>query len=286
MDEGNIVWGSRVPRTVLGLMVGVCLGVAGAVMQGQTRNPLADPGIFGVSAGAGLAVVIGMYAFGVHTPGVLSAFAVVGALVATLVVFTLTTLGDGPAGPVPMAIAGMAVSAFCSAFTSFMVLTDQESLSGYRIWVIGSLSGVSLTGTWPIVVMAVVGLILALFNVRSLNLLALGTDLAKGLGQGILKARIVGLSAITLLTAAAVSLTGPIGFVGLTAPHLARALVGADHRRLVPVSGILGAAVLLLADVVGRLLGGQSETQVGVVLSVIGGIAFILIVRRSRQVSL
>jgi iron complex transport system permease protein len=134
--------------------------------------------------------------------------------------------------------------------------------------------------------MAVVGLILALFNVRSLNLLALGTDLAKGLGQGILKARIVGLSAITLLTAAAVSLTGPIGFVGLTAPHLARALVGADHRRLVPVSGILGAAVLLLADVVGRLLGGQSETQVGVVLSVIGGIAFILIVRRSRQVSL
>jgi iron complex transport system permease protein len=278
MDEGNIVWGSRVPRTVLGLMVGVCLGVAGAVMQGQTRNPLADPGIFGVSAGAGLAVVIGMYAFGVHTPGVLSAFAVVGALVATLVVFTLTTLGDGPAGPVPMAIAGMAVSAFCSAFTSFMVLTDQESLSGYRIWVIGSLSGVSLTGTWPIVVMAVVGLILALFNVRSLNLL--------GLGQGILKARIVGLSAITLLTAAAVSLTGPIGFVGLTAPHLARALVGADHRRLVPVSGILGAAVLLLADVVGRLLGGQSETQVGVVLSVIGGIAFILIVRRSRQVSL
>lgn len=285
-DADNIVWGSRIPRTVLGLFVGACLGIAGTVMQGQTRNPLADPGIFGVSAGSSLAVVIGIYAFHSQATQSLVWYAFTGAIVASVLVFGLASMGNSLASPVPMAIAGTAVTALFSAFTSFIVLRDEQSLAGYRIWVVGSVSGRTLDGMGTVMVFAVIGLACAVLNIRSLNVLALGSDLARGLGQNLLAARLVGLGAITLLTAAAVALTGPIGFVGLTAPHMARAMVGADHRRLVPASGMLGAFVLLGADILGRLVGGSNEIQVGVVLSVIGGIAFVVIVRKFRMVAL
>lgn len=285
-DVGSVVWGSRVPRTVLGLLVGACLGVAGAVMQGQTRNPLADPGLFGVSAGAGLAVVLGIAVL--RTDSVLATLwlALAGATVASVVVFAVAALGRSTASPVPLAIAGTAVSALLVAGTSALVLSDESTLAGYRIWVVGSLSGRSLDGIGPAVLFALVGLLLAVANTRALDTLALGAELATGLGENLLRARMVGLAAITLLTAAAVALTGPIGFVGLTAPHLARSLVGGGHRWLLPASAVIGATVLLACDVVGRLIAGTAEVPVGVVLSVLGGAVFVVIVRRGRMAEL
>ncbi|MFU8945341.1 FecCD family ABC transporter permease [Mycetocola zhadangensis] len=285
-DVGNVVQGSRVPRTVLGILVGVCLGIAGAVMQGQTRNPLADPGIFGVSAGASLAVVVGIYVFGSSSVTATLWLALIGATIASIVVFTVAALGQGLSSPVPLAIAGTAVSALLVALTSYLVLSDETTLAAYRIWVVGSLSGRSLTGSDAALLFAGAGLVFAAANIRSLNNLALGTDLAHGLGENLLRARMVGLAAITLLTAAGVALVGPIAFVGLTAPHIARSLVGGDHYWLLPASGLVGAGVLLVCDVIGRLVGGTAEVPVGVVLTVVGGIAFILIVRRGRMATL
>lgn len=285
-DVGAVVWGSRVPRTVLGILVGGSLGIAGAVMQGQTRNPLADPGIFGVSAGASLAVVGGVFVLGSTSVMTTLWLALAGAVVASVVVFAVAALGNGLASPVPLAIAGTAVSALLVALTSFLVLGDETSLAAYRTWVVGSLSGRSLDGIGPALVFAGAGLLFAVANVRSLNVLALGTELASGLGVHLVRARVVGLAAITLLTASAVALTGPIGFVGLTAPHVARVAVGGDHRWLLPASGLIGAMILLGCDIVGRLIGGSAEVPVGVVLTVLGGVVFMLIVRRGRLVEL
>lgn len=285
-DVGAVVWGSRVPRTVLGLLVGFCLGVAGAVMQGQTRNPLADPGILGVSAGASLAVVVGVYVFGTSSVLTTLWLALAGAAVASIVVFSVAALGRGLSSPVPLAIAGTAVSALLVAFTSYLVLADESTLAAYRIWVVGSLSGRTLSGVDAALLFAGAGVVFAIANTRSLNALALGTELASGLGVNLLRARLVGLAAITLLTASAVAITGPIGFVGLTAPHVARAAIGGDHRWLLPASGLIGSCVLLACDIVGRLIGGNAEVPVGVVLTVLGGIVFIAIVRRTRMAAL
>jgi iron complex transport system permease protein len=284
-DEA-IVWGSRIPRTLIGAAVGAALGIAGLLMQGHTRNPLADPGLFGVSSGAGLAVVLGVYVFGVTSTGATVWFALGGALVASVVVFSVTVAGSGTASPVPLALAGAAVSALLGALTSFVVLTDQDSLDAYRLWVVGSLAARQLDvlgAVWPFLV---AGLVLAVVNVRALDALGLGSDLAKGLGENVLVARLVGLGGITLLAAGATAAAGPIGFVGLTVPHVARALVGTGHRWTLPVSGLVGAALVLLADVVGRLIGGFSEVEVGIVLAVIGGPVFVAVARRRSLVSL
>lgn len=285
-DADGVVWGSRVPRTLLGLVVGFSLGVAGVVMQGQTGNPLADPGLFGVSAGASLAVVLGAYVLGFNSMTASLFLAMVGALAASVIVFGIATMSRDLANPVPLAIAGTAVSALLSAVISFLILTNQSSLEAYRVWVVGSLSGRALDGLLPAILLAVVGLVLALINARSLNGLTLGTELAQGLGETLWKARFVGLGAITLTTASAVALAGPIGFIGLTAPHIGRVLVGGNHHRLLPTSGLIGAIVLLGCDVVGRLIGGQTEIPVGVVLDVLGGVAFVAIVRRTKLASL
>jgi len=284
-DEA-IVWGSRIPRTFIGAAVGAALGIAGLLMQGHTRNPLADPGLFGVSSGAGLAVVIGVYAFGVTSTGATVWFALAGAVVASVVVFSVTIAGSGTASPVPLALAGAAVSALLGALTSFVVLTDQDSLDAYRLWVVGSLAARQLDvlgAVWPFLA---AGLVLAVLNVRALDALGLGTDLAKGLGENIVVARLVGLGGITLLAAGATAAAGPIGFVGLTVPHVARALVGTGHRWTLPVSALVGASLVLLADVVGRLVGGFAEVEVGIVLAVIGGPVFVAVARRRSLVSL
>lgn len=285
-DADGVVWGSRVPRTVIGLIVGFCLGVAGVVMQGQTGNPLADPGLFGVSAGASLAVVMGAYLMGHSSMTASLLLALGGALAASLIVFGIGTLSRDLTNPVPLAIAGTAVTALLGGVISFLVLTNTGALEAYRVWVVGSLSGRSLDGLIPAVLAALAGLVLALLNARALNSLTLGVDLAQGLGETLWQARVVGLAAITLTTASAVALSGPIGFIGLTAPHLGRALVGGNHYRLLPVAGLIGAITLLTCDVLGRLIGGQAEVPVGVVLLVLGGVAFVAIVRRTKLAAL
>ncbi|WP_375425215.1 FecCD family ABC transporter permease [uncultured Friedmanniella sp.] len=284
--DAAVVWGSRVPRTLIGAAVGAALGVAGLLMQGHTRNPLADPGLFGVSAGAGLAVVLGVYVFGVTGTGATVWLALAGALAASVVVFSVTIAGSGTASPVPLALAGAAVSALLGALTSFVVLTDQDSLSAYRLWVVGSMAARQLdvlAAVWPFLL---AGLALAVWNIRALDALGLGSELARGLGENLVAARLVGLGAITLLAAGATAAAGPIGFVGLTVPHVARALVGTGHRWALPVSALVGASLVLGADVLGRLAGGFSEVEVGIVLAVVGGPVFVLIARRRSLVSL
>ena len=227
-----------------------------------------------------------MYVFGATGTGTTVWFALAGALVASVVVFSVTIAGSGTASPVPLALAGAAVSALLGALTSFVVLTDQDSLDAYRLWVVGSLAARQLDvlgAVWPFLV---AGLVLAVWNVRALDALGLGTDLAKGLGEDVLVARLVGLGGITLLAAGATAAAGPIGFVGLTVPHVARALVGAGHRWTLPVCALVGAALVLAADVVGRLVGGFSEVEVGIVLAVIGGPVFVAVARRRSLVSL
>jgi iron complex transport system permease protein len=206
--------------------------------------------------------------------------------VASVAAFAITVAGSATASPVPLALAGTAVSALLGAVTSFITLADRDSLRAYRLWVVGSLSGRQLEDVASAVPFAVIGLVLAFLNARALDNLALGAELARGLGENLLVARGVGLVSITLLTAAATAVAGPIAFVGLVVPHLARAFVGAPHRWLLPTSALVGIVLVLVADIIGRLVGGSSEVEVGIVLAVLGGPFFVFVARRRSLVAL
>lgn len=283
-DADVIVRNLRLPRTVVAVLIGLCLGIAGALMQGHTRNALAEPGIFGVSSGAALAVVLGLQVGLVESVGSTVWCALVGALAATFGVQRLASRGTG-ASPVGLALTGAAVAALLGALTSAIVLFDAETLDGYRFWAVGSVAGRGLDVAGQVLPFAIVGLALALINARDLDLLALGDDVAAGLGLSIRRARLVGLLAIGLLTAAGVAACGPIGFLGLLAGHVARRIFGARNLWLIPAAGLTGAAALVLADLVGRLVGGAGEVQAGVVLGIVGAPLFVIVVRR-RAVAL
>ncbi|MGY2001315.1 FecCD family ABC transporter permease [Blastococcus sp. SYSU DS1024] len=285
-EEAVIVRQLRVPRTVLGLLVGAALGVAGALMQGHTRNPLGDPGLLGVTAGASLAVVLAIAALGIGTPGGYVWFAFAGALVGTVLVYAIGSAGPGGATPVTLALAGAALSALFFALVRAVVVTDEQTLDSFRFWVVGSLAGRGAEIAWQVGPFIAVGVVLALANAPALNLLGLGEDVARGLGQRIWLARTIGLAAITLLAGAATAACGPIAFVGLVVPHVVRALTGPDHRWLIPCSGLLGAALLLAADVIGRIVARPGELQVGIVLALIGAPFFVALVRRRRTATL
>jgi len=281
-----VVRSLRVPRTGLGVVVGVALGVAGAVIQGHTRNPLADPGLLGVSAGAAFAVCLAVYAFDIPSGTGSVAFALGGALVASVVVFALGTLGGGGGTPVTLALAGAAVTAFLGALTNALVLSDARTLDAYRFWAVGSLVGRPDAVLVQILPFLVAGLLLAAVNAPALNTLQLGEDVARGLGQRLGPARVLGVASVTLLTGAAVSATGPIAFVGLVVPHVARAITGPDHRWLIPYSGLLGALLLVVSDVAGRLIAVPAELPVGLVLALVGAPVFIALVRRRTLAAL
>ncbi len=285
-ENDIVVRALRAPRTVLGIGVGIALGVAGALMQGHTRNPLADPGLLGVSAGAAFFVVIGIFALGMTSLYSYVWFAFVGAFVASVLVFVLGSLGRGGPTPVTLALAGVAVSALLGALTSALVLADTATLDAFRFWAVGSLAGRDAAIAGQVTPFLLVGLVLAAANAPALNLLALGEDVARGLGQNVMLARWTGLVAITLLTGAAVAACGPIGFVGLVVPHVARFFTGPDHRWLLPASGLAGAVLLLAADVLGRVLVRPGELQVGIVLAFVGAPFFIALVSRRKLVSL
>jgi iron complex transport system permease protein len=283
-DDAVAVRSLRVPRTVLGVAVGIALGVAGGVIQGHTRNPLADPGLLGVSAGAAFAVCLAVYAFGITSVTGSMWFALVGALVASVVVFGLGTLGGGT--PVTLALAGAAVTAFLGALTNGLVLSDAQTLDAYRFWAVGSLVGHADGAPAQALPFLLGGLLLAAVNAPALNTLQLGEDVARGLGQRIGLARVTGIAGVTLLTGAAVAVTGPIAFVGLVVPHVARAITGPDHRWLLPYSGLLGAILLVVSDVVGRVIAAPAELPAGLVLAFVGAPFFIALVRRRTLVTL
>ena len=276
-----IVLDLRLPRTALGLVVGAALGAAGVLMQGHTRNPLAEPGLLGVSAGAALAVVVGLRTGVVETLQHSVYAAGGGALLAAVVVYAVASsaLHEGGAG---LVLAGAALTAFLTAATSTLVLLDEQTLDSYRFWAVGSLAGRG-PDTWLVVLPFVVGgWAVALVNARSLDVLALGDDAARALGLSVTRARLVGLGAVTCLTAAAVAACGPIAFVGLLAGHLARAVAGARWVAALVGGALVGSLVLLTADVAGRLVGGPGELQAGVVAGVLGAPLLVWVVRRRR----
>ncbi|MDT0424987.1 MULTISPECIES: FecCD family ABC transporter permease [Streptomyces] len=283
----NVIWSVRVPRTLLGLTTGAALGMAGALMQALTRNPLADPGILGVSAGASFAIVVSVAVFGVASLYGYVWFAFGGALVASVVVFLLGRLGRSGATPVKLALAGVAVTSLLSSLTSAVVLTDEDALDRYRFWSAGTLADRDAGDLTRILPFLAVGALLALACAPALNSLALGDDVAASLGRRLGLVRLQGVTAIVLLTGASVAVIGPVVFLGLVVPHLARVLaqwagIGPDHRWLLPLSAVLAPVLLLSADIVGRMVDRPSEIQAGVLVAFIGGPFFIALVRRRK----
>ncbi len=285
-DNSVVIHDLRLPRTALGLSVGAALGLAGALMQSLTRNPLADPGILGVNAGAAAAVVTAIGVWGLTSPSAYIWFALVGAAAASVIVYVLGTRGRASATPARLALAGTAISAALTAFISGMSLVDPDTFDSFRFWAVGSLAGRPLSVLWQTGPFLLAGGLLALSLARPLTVLALGDDTGRALGAHLGRTRALGVLAVTLLCGAAVAAAGPIGFVGLTVPHVARAIVGPDQRWVLPYSMLLAPILLLLADVVGRILARPGEIEAGIVTAFIGAPVFIMIARRRRLASL
>ncbi|MFJ8670185.1 FecCD family ABC transporter permease [Streptomyces sp. NPDC093600] len=285
--EGDvIVRNLRLPRTALAVAAGVALGVAGALMQGHTRNPIADPVLLGVSAGAGLFVTAGIFLLGVSTLYGYVWFGFLGAMLASVVVYLVSTFSKGGATPVTLALAGAAVHALFTALTAGVVIFDQQALDVYRFWTVGSVSGRTLELTFQMLPFLAVGLLLAAVNAPGLNALSLGEDVARALGVRIGLTRFTGMAAITLLTGVAVAACGPIGFVGLMATHIGRSFTGPDYRWVLGYAALLGAILMLGADILGRLVARPGELPVGIMLAFIGAPLFISLVRRRKPVRL
>lgn len=272
----------RVPRTVLAMIVGAALGMAGAVMQGVTRNPLADPGILGVTTGASLAVVSGIAFFGLSSPSAYIWVAIAGAAVAATFVYVVGSLGRGGATPLKLALAGAATSAAFSSLISAILLPRIDVMNQFRFWQIGGVGGATYPRIMLVLPFLAVGALICLAAARGLNSLALGDDVAAGLGEHVTRTRIFAAAGAILLCGAATAVAGPIAFVGLAVPHLCRLLVGVDHRWLLPFSTVVGAALLTAADLAGRLVARPEEVDVGIVTALLGAPVFIWIVRRQK----
>jgi iron complex transport system permease protein len=285
-DNDIIVSSLRVPRTELAVLAGAALGIAGSLTQGHTRNPLADPGLLGVSSGAAFAVVVGIFSFGMTSLYSYVWLAFLGAVVTTVLVFLLGSAGGGGATPLTLALAGAAVTALMQGLISAMVVIDQQSLEAYRFWRVGAVAGRDPAITAQVLPFLAAGAVLAMANAPGLNALSLGEDVARSIGHHVVRTRLLGVVAITLLTGGAVAACGPIGFVGLIVPHLARYVTGQDYRWLLPYSGLIGAILLLVADVIGRVIAWPGELQVGIVLAMVGAPVFIAVVRRKKLMRL
>lgn len=281
-----VVRSLRVPRTLVGVDVGIALGLAGVGMQGITRNPLADPGMFGVEAGAALAVVVGIHVLGVTTLSGYVWFAIAGAGVAGATVYAIGSLGRGGATPVKLALAGAAMAALLSSLTSAIVLVDVSTLDQFRFWAVGSLAGRDASILQQVLPFLVVGVLLSLAAAPGLDALALGDDVARSLGQRVQRTRALSAAAVVVCAGAAVAAAGPVGFVGLTIPHVARAICGPGHRWVMAWSIVLAPTLLLAADVVGRVIARPGELQVGVVTAFVGAPFFVLLVRRRKLAEL
>ncbi|GAA4680334.1 FecCD family ABC transporter permease [Gordonia humi] len=276
----------RIPRTVLAMAVGAALAVSGLAMQAVTRNPLADPGILGVNMGASLAVVVGMAFFSLTTASSYVWTAIVGAAVTAVFVYAVGSMGRGGATPLKLALSGAAISAALSSLVIATVLPRNDIAGSVRSWQIGGVGG----GTWNslrlIAPFLAVGFVVCWSTARSLNSLALGDETASGLGEHVTRTRVVASFGAVVLCGAATAIAGPIGFVGLVVPHVCRLLLGVDHRWTMPIAAVVGAALLTASDIVGRVIAGDTEVEVGIITSLIGAPVFIYIVRRQRIRSL
>ncbi|MFJ6003354.1 FecCD family ABC transporter permease [Arthrobacter sp. NPDC092385] len=272
----------RIPRTLLAVLAGAALGLSGAVMQGVTRNPLADPGILGVNTGASLAVVVGIATIGLSSATGYIWIAIAGASVTAVFVYVVGSLGRGGATPLKLALAGAATSAALTSLISAVVLPRGDISGSVRSWLIGGVGGGTFSGIGQVLPFLAVGLAVSLLSARSLNSLALGDELAAGLGERVAIARGTAAFGAVLLCGAVTAVTGPIGFVGLVVPHACRLLIGVDHRWLLPMSAVLGAILLTSTDVLGRIVARPEEIDVGIITALVGAPFFIYIVRRQK----
>lgn len=286
VNDHTVVRDLRFPRTVVGLLAGLALGVAGALMQGITRNPLADPGLLGVNAGSSLAVVVAISWFGVSSALGYIWFAFAGAALASVVVYAIGSLGREGATPVKLALAGTALTAALTSLITIVLLGDGDAFDRYRFWSTGSLVARGLDATLPLTPFILVGLVLALTTGRTLNALALGDDLARGLGQNPVTARVVCAIATVLLCGSATAIAGPIVFVGLAVPHVARWFTGPDYRWILVFCALLGPSLLVGADVIGRVIARPGEIEAGLVVAFLGAPVLIALVRRVKLAGL
>lgn len=280
VSEAAVV--ARVPRTVLAVLVGAALGLAGAAMQAVTRNPLADPGILGVSGGAALAVVVGIVFFALTDPTAYLVVAIIGATVAAVFVYGVGSLGRGGATPLKLTLAGAAISAAFASLTSAILLPRVDAMETFRFWQIGGVGGATWDRISLVLPALAAGAVICLACARGMNSLALGDDLAAGLGDNVFRTRLIAAAGAVILCGAATAVAGPIAFVGLVIPHLCRLLVGTDHRWLLPFCAVAGASLLVAADIVGRVVARPEEIEVGIITAFIGAPVFIWIVRRQK----
>ncbi|MCM2389620.1 FecCD family ABC transporter permease [Streptomyces albipurpureus] len=281
-DASVIVWTLRVPRTVVGIALGAALGAAGASIQALTRNPLADPGILGVNAGAGFAVTLGVGFFGLSGITGYVWFAFAGAAAATVLVYLIGSAERGTVTPVTLVLAGVALGAVLNGFSTFLTLINPETFRSIRNWGLGSISRTSLDDTVAVAPLLVIGLVIAVAVSGSLNSIALGDDLAVALGAKVLRTRILGVVAVTLLAGGATALTGGIAFVGLMVPHIVRWFVGPDQWWIIVYSALAGPVLVLASDVLGRVIARPGEIEVAILTAVIGAPALIAFVRRRK----
>ena len=282
-DIGALAVAERVPRTAVALAAGAALGVSGALMQAVTRNPIADPGILGVNTGASLAILVGVAFVGISSAGQYLWFALAGAVVTAVFVYGVGSLGPGGPTPVKLALAGVATSAALSCVISAVMLPRAQGLDDYRFWQVGSLG----RGTWDslttIAPFLVVAAVLAVLVASPLNSLALGEEMAIGLGVNVTLTRVAAAGAGVLLCSAVTAIAGPIGFVGLMVPHTVRMLCGSDHRWLLPLSALCGSGLLTLSDVLGRIVSRPSAAlPVAVVTAFVGAPILIMIARGAK----
>lgn len=276
----------RFPRTLLAIVIGVALGSAGTLMQALTRNPLADPGLFGINAGAMVAIVALIALTGITDVTLYMWFGLLGAFIAGIAVYLLGGVRQG-LNPVRMVLSGVALSVVLLALTQLITVnSDERVFDQFRHWVVGSLQGRSFDVFYPITVLVLIGSIIAYSLTRSLDIVTLGDDISQALGANQNRVWLLAALAIVLLAGSATAAVGPISFLGLTAPHFARRLVGAEYRRILPMSMLIGALLMLIADFLGRLIGAPSEISVGIMISLIGGPFFIFLVTRWRIITL
>ncbi|MCA9882629.1 MAG: iron ABC transporter permease [Anaerolineae bacterium] len=277
--EHLIIQTVRLPRVLAGAIVGASLATAGAIMQGVTRNPLASPGLLGVNAGAAFAVVLGVNILGAIPLSAYAGFAMVGATVAAVAVYSLGSMGRGGATPLRLTLAGVVITAFVASFTTAILITNRDTLDQIRFWTVGSLAGRDFPLLLQTAPWLLVGMVGALLLARQITTISLGDDIAAGLGQNTLIVKALAALMVVLLAGAAVALAGPVGFVGLIAPHIVRFLVGVDYRWILPYSALTGALLVVTGDLIARVIIRPLELPVGVIMALVGAPFFVYLAR-------
>lgn len=265
----------RLPRTLIATLVGACLGVAGAIMQGLTRNPLADPQLLGINAGATFAVVLAIFGLQVVSPTIYTGFAFLGAAVTAIAVYVLGSLGRSGLTPLKLTVAGAVLMSLLSSLTTGALILSERTLDEIRFWLAGSVAGGDLNLFWQVLPYMLVGLGLAFLLGKALTTLSLGEEVAQGLGQRTLWVKVTATVSVVLLAGSSVAIAGPIGFVGLVIPHIVRFFVGVDYRWILPYAATLGSILLLLADLSARLVIRPQELPVGIMTALVGAPFFI-----------